>query len=803
VEANAALAVAVDMRTGIGPDPELAKLGDTAADRLIENDPRGAGTILETIAPVEKEPEKLLGKKRDVWERVVAAGPEDPDAASHLAVVYEAQSEPEKCEKLLSPLEKRLGTREGARILGHIYTQQNKLEEANALLKPYLEGRLDRMRKAEKAYEHAVIQARDQAVEQVNKGKATDFPAERHQRAMGAEKRRIEEEYLREKTKDDQGIQEAYRALVKELSIVPVAIDYGIVQLRRAQTMRDEAQRRAELEKAKQTFLSIKTVAGQDDAYRMFLGQVHYWLGEHDEGRKLFDELLDAQKRSYLILSQVSHVLREVGATAEARKLAEEAFERAPDPKAKRDAAAGRAVMYTDLDDEIAWLQKSDVSDPHVKGLLNSAQGEKAREEGKEEAAAGYLREAVAVYEKLPPSPSMYNNGALACYSLYQVTGEQDVLDKKVQMLEKAIAMDPSDTIILHNVADSLQESALRRIVGPAIDLSALRMMGSLDLLPYLYQDKAGKQKYVDLLNKHAGLAKARGHYERLLVMSPKQEHGYVSLHALYRYTHDLEGLRALAKRLQTVELDRAESERRTRDFFAGKEDDKQRKKLQAAHDRAQSNLLAVRKGNAGATLAVAATQLAQTKTALAELDMPANSDEIVALAEEAHAAAPSNSTRNSLINALLHRAHRKLLAQQPEYAQVNERVKHSLGYGMVLAVEMFRDEKVRQVALADKDVQRVLPMLKEQFARFPDAPSEWEWAILKAAGDPEAGAMAGAFKSDYAVQERDLNLLLAPLSATAALQAYFSYQAVGEDAKGIEILKQYAARGVPLPFDP
>src|SRR5262249_9144746 len=177
----------------------------------------------------------------------------------------------------------------------------SKLDEANALLQPYLDGRLQRLHNSEKAYENTLTRARDNAIELVNKGLAPDFPMERYRRARAAEKRTIEQEDLHEKLKDNETIQTAEKNLVKESGVVPVAIDYGIVLLRRAEGMRDVELRRAELEKAKKTFLAIRGVAGQDDAYRMFLGQVHYWLGEPAEGRNLFDELLESQKRSFQV----------------------------------------------------------------------------------------------------------------------------------------------------------------------------------------------------------------------------------------------------------------------------------------------------------------------------------------------------------------------------------------------------------------------------------------------------------------------------------------------------------------------
>ena len=89
------------------------------------------------------------------------------------------------------------------------------------------------------------------------------------------------------------------------------------------------------------------------------------------------------------------------------------------------------------------------------------------------------------------------------------------------------------------------------------------------------------------------------------------------------------------------------------------------------------------------------------------------------------------------------------------------------------------------------------------QFVHFPDGPSEYGWAILKAAGAPEADAIAKALQSEYEQVERELSVKLSPLSAATALQAYWGYQAAGQEAKGIEVLKQCAAQGVPLPFEP
>jgi hypothetical protein len=73
----------------------------------------------------------------------------------------------------------------------------------------------------------------------------------------------------------------------------------------------------------------------------------------------------------------------------------------------------------------------------------------------------------------------------------------------------------------------------------------------------------------------------------------------------------------------------------------------------------------------------------------------------------------------------------------------------------------------------------------------------------LRAAGAAEAERMAKALGNELARLERTLVSKLWPLNAGSAIQAYWAYQAVGEEAKGREELKRCAARGVPMPLDP
>ena len=174
-----------------------------------------------------------------------------------------------------------------------------------------------------------------------------------------------------------------------------------------------------------------------------------------------------------------------------------------------------------------------------------------------------------------------------------------------------------------------------------------------------------------------------------------------------------------------------------------------------------------------------------------------------MALAEEAHAAAPSVNTHASVISALFHRAHGVLVKEQPAYAALAKRARRSLDARYLIAVAATRDPKLRAAALANKDVQQGLALEKETFVRFPDSPHAWTYVIRRDRREKEAEDMGKALQTESAQIQRAFQSKLSPMSAAAAFDQYWAYQAAGQEAKGVEVLKQCAARGVPLPYDP
>ncbi len=175
VEAAGVFQAAVAARKRHGGFADLFDRGLERVKRDAPTDPRGALAVLEAVAPLGADAAALLATRRQLLERIVAQEPADPEPASQLAVVYEAQGELARCEPLLAPHAGQLGLREGARILGQLYVHQDKWEQAHALLLPYTEGRLQRLHAAQKAFTDTLTRAQDQVLDQIKQRKAKDY----------------------------------------------------------------------------------------------------------------------------------------------------------------------------------------------------------------------------------------------------------------------------------------------------------------------------------------------------------------------------------------------------------------------------------------------------------------------------------------------------------------------------------------------------------------------------------------------------------------------------------------------------
>jgi hypothetical protein len=143
------------------------------------------------------------------------------------------------------------------------------------------------------------------------------------------------------------------------------------------------------------------------------------------------------------------------------------------------------------------------------------------------------------------------------------------------------------------------------------------------------------------------------------------------------------------------------------------------------------------------------------------------------------------------------------LAGQDPAYAALAKPARRSLAPNDLIPLALAREARLREIVLGNQDVQRAAALLKERAAKFPDEPGEGAWAFFHGAGDPQAEPLAKALQADLPGLERSINLKLAPTSASTVFRTYWALQITGQEAKGLVVLRQCAALGVPMPFEP
>lgn len=799
-EAAAVYTVAVDLhRENRCPVPNLFVTGKAVAARFGEADPAAALDLLELIAPFADDVASELAFRRELLEKLHSRQPNDVEIAARLGAVYEAQGEQERCEKLLLPFEPSLGTGEGAAILGRIHATRGRFDRAYALLQPYVSAHLPAFRDAEQAYSKESDAAQERIVSLLQSEKAPGFDYHKCQQLPKAMQSLMIQEYISNQLKLDPALRDARKRLMAERAAIPATLELGLVQLQRGEALPDPAARKAELEAAEQTFLSIQGFAGESDEYRLNLGRVYYWLGKQAEGKKLFEELLTARGRSPQAMVLVAQTLRNLGDFSEARLMVESAYEKETDAAAKQRIAGFRALFRTDVDEEILWLSRSNTANPDVQASLASARGQKARSDGNDEEAKSHYRRSIELYDKMPESAATLNNSAIVHFALFRISQDRSEFTRGMEKLDRAIALQPSDSILLMNAAGTVSEGAFAEVIGPALDIRMLKQAGSWDLLAYLTRGPEERKPLVDRALRHPGMIKARAYCEKLFILSPKHTQSYTILADNHGTARDLQALKALLARLEKTALDHGEYEKRLREYLSGESDAKYMPEVQSTVTRAGESLAAAR-GRKDRTFAAAVGQYIRAKHALWALGKAIDVEELVALAEEAHAAAPSDGTHSDLSTALMLRAHSTLARDDKDYAALADRTRRFLGTALIYYV-LAENHPTRSRAVANPDLKRLAEIVRDEFKRDPEGTGARTWLFLQAINPAEAEALAPRLKANELLRvRRTIDRLLTPLSAGSALEEYAALMLEGKEAEARKVFADLKAKKMPLP---
>jgi thioredoxin-like negative regulator of GroEL len=533
----------------------------------------------------------------------------------------------------------------------------------------------------------------------------------------------------------------------------------------------------------------------------MFLGQVYYWLGKSKDGKELFDQLLEQNKRAGPFLLAISRTLRDVGEHAQARALLEEAYRTAQTPKEKFEAAAFRAHIQKDNDDQIAWLEKSDTNDPPIQIALHGARGEKSLHEGNKKAAAQSLRLALAGYEKLPRNAPTLNNWGLVCLHLYEATGNPEDQQRGLALLEEAIGVDPGNSVLLNNTLYFLYSRAVLEVVRDAIRIDALGVQPGVDLLAHLYGDEAERARVYQRLRESESMKKCLAYLDRALLLAPKKLSLYEVGLQIQTSFLDLAELRKLQQRFRVATPDSTEEKQETLDAYRGAKDQENLDKLQARIRKFEALLEASAVKEHPLTLEHVITSLNGLRQNLTVYGGATDRPKLLVEALTAYRKHPSIASQAALISSYLFCADEELAKQSPDYAALASHTRRAVSPRYLLAFVLERGGPLAEVARRNSNLLQALTLEKERGQRLPSFRHIVEWALFRTADPTEAALVARKLQENEAGRlASELRFQLNSCGASEVLEEYWTRKMLGQDKAAMEVYQQALRNGVPLP---
>ena len=793
---------AIDIIKVLPETPDLVALVWPIIESRKQAAPKDALSLLNAITSLSTDAEKTLNIRITILENLLQTEPDNKDVAIELAVLYEPKGDVSRLEALLTPHKKQLGISEGARILGQIYASQNRIQDSYDLLLPYTETKLTEFHNAENHYNELLNDIWQQTIVFLNAGNAPETFYSEYDHANKTRQDEMVQEIYAQRRDDSPEVATAFEAYRNAASIVPVALDMGMVMLRRAQTLEDEQQRTGTLEAAEKTFLAVKGVAGQSDEYRIYLAQVYYWLGKADEGKALFEELLTVKNRDFVTLYSVGSILRDLGANSEARNLIQEAYEKAKDNEEAYAAANYMSLLSSTLSERIEWLEKSNPDSPRVQADLNNLRGNEAEQNNNLPLAARYYQKTIDSYEKQEKNATTLNNVALVYFSLYRISGDQNALAKGINRLDEAITLAPSDSIILINAADVLISTACREVIGNKINLAKLRSSGNLHLLSFLYNTDEQKRTIARQLSQNTAMIKAVSYLENAMILAPKLDTPYLQLTSFYAFVEDHEAMKRVADKLKNVEIDTADASKRYEEYYSGSNDkyytDIYNNRIQEYRELQKD--INPRDDQYSHTVAV--SYLINTLFSTMDLNKNVDLNELVQMAKNNYERFPSKATRRDYYNALLVRAVNTVQANDDTLAGLMEEYRRLLSHRHLVLVSLETSSQIKEILLQNEDMKNFMALIKEEITHNRTEAAASDWALMRHLEPEFADRVLANIKANpinlisLSISER-----LNPPNASIVYNQYWYKRMNGDTSAALQLLQDAAVKGVKLPL--
>lgn len=767
--------------------------GNDATDNI------GIHTLLHATETFNSEGEGLSNIDLQLVQTINVTDPTNLEAAVELSEIYYAQEDLAAVKTILAPVRDQLADTEAARILGQIYISEGNNNAAYPLLSSYTSGRLKTLQIAEKKFTDLQNNLWEGQYKFLNSGKAPQSFYDAYDDKSLMEQQPFVDKYIGDRINENLVYQESLTEYREASAIVPVVMDFGILQLRTAESMTSEATRNAELKAAEKTFLSIRNIVGDSDEYKIYLGQVYFWLGKQDEGQTLFDEILTANSRSANSLLSIASTVRSLGKVGLAAELALEAYANSQDDETRYSAANFMALFGNTVEERVSWLKRSDPKSTYVQASLRENQGHLATQKGDAKAAAKFYRAAIQHNESLPEDAVNYNNTALMYFSLHRVIGDKNAYQKGVDLMSKAVELRPDSSIMLSNAASTLVINSLYETLDDSIDYKYLQSQPSLSTISYSYRNSAEKSDLREKLRLHKDLQKAIDYLERSILLSPNNAQNYGELYSIYYFLDDKEAIADMADKMANNQIDVSATNTSYIDYVKDVDNSESLGKLKD-REKFQTKLL-TKRNLSEKTVGVLHNSLAENLIEQVKLGEFSAAIRAVEHAKKAVKNLPSSASQSNLTNALLTLASVEAAEKFPSYKALRAKSVKSLSDPTLIILMMGQSDEIANWLNSNANVKQAIGIESADYEKFPNLSAPASWALIKA-GNPSLAKELGQNirQSELRQSMQRIAEYTRPLSGGVLVSRHWLNQISNKPPITQSKFDELAEQGVPLP---
>ncbi|WOO43637.1 hypothetical protein [Rubellicoccus peritrichatus] len=787
------------------PDTLFPKLPDTIRAKLDNwksSQPGVAVQYLNIAQKIYPDNATLEADREPLIEAWYKAEPDNLKAATALARLKEATGDHQMIIDVLTPHKEALGSTDGARMLGQSLVALGQYNEAYDLLFPYVEKNLKSLSEIEEKLNKYTEQRWDHWLNFLQEGKASQGFYNNYDKASEEQQIDMVNQFVWKRIESEAAYKRMSKRYQEAAQVVPVALELGIVHLNRAQGFTDPTQREEELTRAENTFLTIKNVAGESDEYKLFLGQVKYWLGKKDEGKSLFEELLATNPDNVYLAVNVSSTLRDLGDREWARSIVENAYSNATSDEDRQLAAHQRAFLQKDEDDRIKWLERADTTATMVRIELNSAKGSRALQKGDQKQATQFLKKAILAMEEQPVGAARNNNLALVYFNLFEASGNLSHYKKGTKLMKEAILLEPGDAILLGNTVNTLMQSALMEVGDQKYEIEQSQGLGSGNYYGYLYNGQTEKDDVIKKWNSLEDIKAALAYSEKLMLLAPESPSTFEQCSSLYYYSDSLDHMKRLANKLKETDIDHSSSKRTKEEVKAGKHDADIATSLRMSIKKIEAKLQETDPQTSPELYAYLTTELANLELGLYRVGQNPSASVIIKHAETGWNLDPTASSETAYVASLMMGIHEDLIEQSKGYAKLAEKTHRVLGPSELITWTLSDgDPSDAAIIRKHKFYPKIMELELDSQTRYPRSPSGEEWALFQKANPDVATEIADRYKSNEMLQYlNSISTGISQYSESSVLDHYWTLQMLGESTEAIKVLEAGRNRGLLLP---